>query len=119
MGGGRWERDVVYSCDVGAMECNGQSVAFEIQRPGVQTQDPSGAQEQLVRVFPSHKCCGHSLSECPTPVCFCTHTNEHVRTLKIVLSMSEFGGLRKHEKIRLALVGLSSAALAPAVVLPR
>ena len=30
--------------------------------------------------------------------------------------MTEFGGLRKHEKIRHALVGLGSAALAAAVV---
>ena len=33
--------------------------------------------------------------------------------------MSEFGGLRKHEKTQYALVGLGSAALADAVALPR
>ena len=33
--------------------------------------------------------------------------------------MTEFGGLRKHETTQLALVGLGSAALAAAVVLPR
>ena len=33
--------------------------------------------------------------------------------------MSEFGGLRKHEKTQHARVGLGSAALAAAVVLPR
>ena len=33
--------------------------------------------------------------------------------------MSEFGRLRKHEKTQHALVGLGSAALAAAVVLPR
>ena len=32
--------------------------------------------------------------------------------------MSEFGGLRKHEQIQQALVGLGSAALAAAVALP-
>ena len=33
--------------------------------------------------------------------------------------MSEFGGLRKHEKTQHALVGLGSAALAADVALPR
>ena len=33
--------------------------------------------------------------------------------------MSEFGGLRKHEKTEHAPVGLGSAALAAAVALPR
>ena len=33
----------------------------------------------------------------------CTHKNDHVRTLKILQSMSESGGLRKYEKIRHAL----------------
>ena len=38
------------------------------------------------------------LSMCPTPVCIRTHTNDQVRTLKILWSMSRLGGLRKHEK---------------------
>ena len=32
--------------------------------------------------FLSQKGCADSLSLCPTPVCICTHTNDHVRTLK-------------------------------------
>ena len=39
--------------------------------------------------------------------------------LKILQSMSEFGGLWKHEKTHHALVGLGSAALVAAVVSPR
>ena len=53
--------------------------------------------KKTVTVFPSQKCCTDSLSVCPTPVCIRTHQNDHVRTLKILQSMSEFGGLRKHE----------------------
>ena len=34
----------------------------------------------------------------PTPVCTRTHKNDDVRTLKILYSMSEFGGFWKHEK---------------------
>ena len=45
-------------------------------------------------------------------------TNDHARTLNILWSTSEFGGLRKDEKIQNALVELGSAALAAAVALP-
>ena len=69
--------------------------------------------------FRVKKCYADSLSECPTPVCIHTHTNRHVHTLKILLSMSEFGGLRKHKKTQHALVALGSAALVAAVALPR
>ena len=62
----------------------------------------------------SHKCCADSLS-----VCIRTHKNDYVRTLKILQSMSEFGGLHKHEKTQHALVGLGSTALAVAIALPR
>ena len=44
--------------------------------------------------------------------------NGHIRTLKIILSTSEFGGLQKR-KTQHALVGLGSAAVAAAVALPR
>ena len=33
-----------------------------------------------------------------TPVCIRTHKNDNVRTIKILYSISEFGGLREHEK---------------------
>ena len=57
---------------------------------------------------------------CPTPVCIRTDKNDHVRSLSIMYSMSEFGGLRKHEeKNQYVLVALGSAALAAAVALPR
>ena len=45
-------------------------------------------------------CCVDSLSVCPTPVCIRTHKNDHIRTLKILYSMSEFDELRKHKKIQ-------------------
>ena len=47
-----------------------------------------------------------------------THKNDRVRTLKILESTSEFGGLRKHEKTRHAPVGRTelNAALAAAAV---
>ena len=46
--------------------------------------------------------------------------NDYVglRTLKILQSVSEFGGLRKHEETQRAHVGLGNAALAAAVALP-
>ena len=57
--------------------------------------------------------------QCAQPPCVYIHThkNDHVRMLKI-LSMVEFGGLRKHEKTQHALVGLGRAALAADVALP-
>ena len=51
-------------------------------------------------------------------MCIRTHTNDQVRTLKSMQSMSEFGGLGKHETTQHSLVGLGSAALAAAVALP-
>ena len=50
-------------------------------------------------------------------MCIRTHKNDHVRMLKILQSMSEFDGLRKHEKTHHALIGLGSAALVAAVAL--
>ena len=54
--------------------CNGVALLveckLEVQRPEVRT--PSGAQEKIVRDFPSQKCCAVSLSVCPTRVY--THT---------------------------------------------
>ena len=67
----------------------------------------------MVQDSPIHKCCADLLSVCPR-----THKNVHGRTLKILQSMSESGGLRKHEKTQHALVGLGSAALAAAIALP-
>ena len=80
-----------------------------------------GTRTNCERFFTSiKKCCADSLSVCPAPVCIIIrkHKNDHVRTLKIMQSMSEFGGLRTHEKTQHALVGLGSAALAVAVCLP-
>ena len=77
-------------------------------------------QNKIVSVFSSQKWCADSCSVCPIPrVCIRTHENNHVRTLKILLSMSELGGLLKHEETQHALVGLGIAALAAAVALPR
>ena len=43
-----------------------------------------GAQEKIVRVFPSQKRCADSQSVCPTSVCTRTHKHNHVRMLKIM-----------------------------------
>ena len=59
---------------------------------------------------------------CPTPVCTRAIKNDHVHMLlmvKILYSMSEFGGLQKHEKTQHALLGLGSTVLAAAVTLPK
>ena len=64
--------------------------------------------------FSNQKCSGDSLSVCRLYILIiCTQNNEHVSTLKIMLSMPEFGGLRKHEKIQHALRSgrLASACL--------
>ena len=47
---------------------------------------------------PSQKCGAESLSVCPTPECIRTRENDHVRKLKILYSISEIGGLWKHQK---------------------
>ena len=53
--------------------------------------------------FPVKKCCADSLSVCPTPRVY-THAHEWSRThVKDPGVMSEFGGLRKHEKTQYAL----------------
>ena len=66
--------------------------------------DPSSSPvrctRKTVRVFPGQKCCADSLSVCPTPVCVHTHTNDHVRTLKIPYrspcqSSVDYGSLRR------------------------
>ena len=47
------------------------------------------------------------------PVCIRMHKNDHVRTLKILLAMSEFNELLKHEQTQHALyneLGLTVAA---------
>ena len=52
--------------------------------------------------FSESECCADSLSVvCPPPVCIRTHKNDHVRRLKILQSMSEFGRLRKRENTAL------------------
>ena len=62
------------------------------------TPSASGAQDKCVSFFRVKnvvltRCrCAHP------PVCIRTHNNDHVRTLTILQSMSEFGGLRTHEK---------------------
>ena len=60
------------------------------------TQDPRDWGSNPVRstrkVFPSQKMCWLAVG-----VPNCTHKNDHVRMLKILYSMSEFSGLRKHE----------------------
>ena len=45
-----------------------------------------------------------------------THKNDHVRTLNILWSVLEFGGLQKHEKTHHALVEPGSATLAAVAV---
>ena len=45
-----------------------------------------GAQGKLNDFFPSQRC-ADSLSVCPSPVCIRTHKNDHVRTLKKILSV--------------------------------
>ena len=66
--------------------CNGvaQLVERRIRDPKTRGSNPSRAQEQFMRVFPSQKCCADSLLVCPTPVYMCTHKNDHVRTLKVL-----------------------------------
>ena len=57
-------------------------------------------------VFLSQKCCADSFCWCATqpPIkCIPMHKNDHVCMLKILYSMSEFGGLRKHEQTQHAL----------------
>ena len=81
----------------------------------VRIQPASGAQAKFVRVIPTVKCCANSLSVCLTPVCTHTHKNDRVCMLKILKSMSEFGGLPCGNRV---LVGLGSAALAAAVACP-
>ena len=92
---------------------SGYSVGPEIQRPEIRT--PSGAQVTFVRVFPSQKCCAHSLSVCPTPPC------EHARIRMITYarrpcrpcqSSVDYGNTKKTQHVGL-LVGLGSAARAP------
>ena len=43
----------------------------------------------------------------PTPVCTRTHKSDHVRTIKILYSMSVFGGLRKRENTQQAMISNS------------
>ena len=45
---------------------------------------PHQEHKKTLRVFPSQKCCADSLSVCPTPMCVHTHTNDHIRMLKIL-----------------------------------
>ena len=76
---------------------------------------PSGAQEKCE--FFRVKNVGLTRYRCAQPPsCIRTHKNDHICTLKILQSMSEFGGLRKHERNQHLLVGLGSAALAAALV---
>ena len=80
---------------------------------------PSGAQVKLVsflRVENVVLTLAVGVPNQPLCVYACIRMITHARTLK---SMSELGGLRKHTKTQHALVGLGSAALAAAVVLPR
>ena len=64
--------------------------------PKTRGSNPVQRTRQICDTFSESKCCA-DLSECPTPVCIRTHKNDHVRILKILKSMSEFGGLRKHK----------------------
>ena len=77
---------------------------------------------RLYRIV-AYNCCYQVLIRyrcaCPTTVCIHMHKNDHVGMLKILWSMSEFGGLRKQEDTQHALVGLGRAALAAAVALSR
>ena len=70
--------------------------------------NPVRSTTNIYESFSNQKCCADSLS-----VCICTQKNEHVSTLKIMLSMPEFGGLRKREQIQHALRSgrLASACL--------
>ena len=123
-GTGLWIVRLRFRTRLGSDRLWGDKVAQLVER---RTRDPNtrgskpllGAQEKSVKICPSQKCCADSLSVCPAPVCIRTHKNDHVRTIKILLSMSDFGELRKHEKTHPALVGLGSAVLAADVALPR
>ena len=66
---------------------------LEIQRPEVRTL--SGAQETFGRVFQSQNVV--LTCRCAQPLCVCTYKNDHVHTLRILQSMSEFSGFRKRE----------------------
>ena len=57
--------------------------------------NPVRSTNKIYESFSESKCCAGSLLVCPTPVCI--HTHKHVCTLRILWSMSEFGGLQKHE----------------------
>ena len=59
--------------------------------------------KQFCEGFPESKCCADSLLVCPTPGCIITHKNDHIRTLTMLWSMSEFEGLWKHKKTQHAL----------------
>ena len=86
---------------------NWKSVGLEIQWIPMDSMatgsNPVRSTRTICESFSESKCCADSLSVCPTPVCIPTHKNDHVRTLKILWSMSKFGGLRKHEKTQHAL----------------
>ena len=84
---------------------NWYSVGLGIQRPEVPT--PSGEEVKLGSFSESKMLCRLRCRCAQPPACIRTRKNNHVRTLKIPLSMSEFGGLRKHVKTQHALAGLT------------
>ena len=72
---------------------------------------PPGAREKLNEFF-KVKNVVLTLSVCPTPVCIRTHKNNHVLTLKMHSpTVSEFGGLRKHEQTQHTFAGLGTLLL--------
>ena len=76
---------------------SGLIVRASTRDPKTRGSNPVWSTRQICVSFSESKCCADSLSVCPTPVCIRTHKNDHVRTLKILQSTSEFGGLQKHE----------------------
>ena len=79
--------------------------------PMTRVRTPSGAQEKLCEFFRGTNVV-LTRCRCAQPhICIRTHEHDCVRTLKILHSMSGFGGLQKHEKTQPARVGLGVALL--------
>ena len=78
------------SQDSGALLGDGVAQLVERQTPDPKTRGSNHvcvrSTRKIVIIFQSQKCCADSLSVCVrvTLVCIRTHTNDHVRTLKIL-----------------------------------
>ena len=80
-----------------------QLVKHRTQDPKTRGSNPVRSTRKICQSFSESKCCADSLLVCPTPMCICTHKNDHIHMLKILQSMSEIGGLQKHKKTQHAL----------------